>query len=136
MKPKMRRNFSGTFMARDLGRGSWRLSGRGPACIDVLLKDAPSGTADALRPGAVSDIELEWQDGAVLTSLTSAQGRTSITLQSAIVHEPLAHLYEKLPLAELDTKARRFWRRIFALVRIPGGRYLLDVLARRTRSRV
>lgn len=135
MKPKMRRNFSGTFTARDLGGGSWRLSGSEPARIDILFK-APSGTADALRPGVVSDIELEWQEGAVLMSMTSAQGRTCTTMQSAIVHQPLADLYDGLPLAGFDSKARRFWRRVFALVRIPGGRYLLDVLARRTRSRV
>ena len=30
------------------------------------------------------------------------------------------------------SRARRFWRRVFRLVRIPGGRYLLGVLARRT----
>ncbi len=135
MKPKMRRNFSGTFVARDLGRGTWRLSGREPAPIDILLKGVQSGTADAYRPGAFSEIELEWQDGAVLMSLTSAQRRTSIKMQSAIVHEPLAHLYDALPLVGFDSKARRFWRWVFPLVRIPGGRYLLNVLARRTRSR-
>ena len=49
---------------------------------------------------------------------------------SAIVHEPLGHLYESLPLVKFDAKARRFWRRVFRLVRIPGGRYLLKFLAR------
>jgi hypothetical protein len=137
MKPNMRSNFSGTFMARDVGRGSWRLSGRESAPpIDILLKVVQGGTADAFGPHAVSDIELEWQDGAVLMSLTSSQRRTSIKLQSAIVHQPLARLYDALPLAEFDGKARRFWRWVFALVRIPGGRYLLDAVARRTRSGV
>ena len=135
MKPKMRRNFSGTFVARDLTQGAWRLTRREPAPIDMLLQGAQSGAADAFRPPAVSDIELEWQDGAVLMSMTSAQRRISIKVRSAIVHEPLAHLYQVLPLAGFDSKARRFWGWVFALVRIPGGRYLLGVLARRTRGR-
>jgi hypothetical protein len=135
MKPKMRRNFPGTFAARDLDRGAWRLSRREPAPVDILLNGAQSGAAEAFRPAVVSDIELEWQDGAVLMSMTSTQRRTSIQVRSAIVHEPLARLYEVLPLAEFDSKARRFWGRVFALVRIPGGRHLLGVLARRSRSR-
>ena len=44
-------------------------------------------------------------------------------------------LTEPDPLAGLDEKARRFWRRVFRLVRIPGGRHLLGVLARRSRGR-
>ena len=30
--------------------------------------------------------------------------------------------------SSIDADARRFWRRVFRLVRIPGGRYLLKVL--------
>jgi hypothetical protein len=135
MKPNMRRNFPGTFVARDLDRGTWRLSRREPAPMDILLKGARSGAADAFRPPVVSDIELEWQDGAVLMSMTCGQRRTSIETRSAIVHEPLTRLYDVLPLAGFDSKARRFWRRVFTLVRIPGGRHLLGVLARRSRGR-
>jgi hypothetical protein len=134
MKPNMRRNFPGTFVARDLDRGTWRLTRRAPAPMDILLKGAQSGAADAFRPPVVSDVELEWQHGAVLMSMTSTQRRTSIEVRSAIVHEPLACLYDVLPLAEFDSKARRFWGRVFALVRIPGGRHLLGVLARRFRG--
>jgi hypothetical protein len=49
---------------------------------------------------------------------------------AAIVHEPLGRLYESLPLANIDANARRFWRRVFRLVRLPGGRYLLKLLTR------
>jgi hypothetical protein len=130
----MRRNFPGTFVARDLDGGTWRLSRREPQPMDILLKGAQSGAADAFRPPVVSDVELEWQDGAVLMSMTSMQRRTSIKIRSAIAHEPLARLYGGLPLAGFDSKARRFWRRVFTLVRIPGGRYLLGALARRSRG--
>jgi len=57
--------------------------------------------------------------------MTSAEQVRSVKARSAIVHEPLPRLYEALPLVSLDAKARRFWRRVFRLVRIPGGRYLL-----------
>ncbi len=39
------------------------------------------------------------------------------------------HLYDSLPLVKFDADARRFWRRVFGLVRIPGGRYLLKFLS-------
>jgi hypothetical protein len=54
---------------------------------------------------------------------------------AAIVHEPARNLYAALPLAEFDGRARRFWRRVFLLVRIPGGRSLLGILAHASRKR-
>lgn len=135
MKPKMRRNLPGTFLTRELKAGAWRLSRSEPAPIDVLLLGAESGAADAFRSPTVSDIDIEWHAATVVLTMTSAGRRRSVKTQSAIVHEPLAHLYEALPLVSLDARARRFWRRVFRLVRIPGGRYLLGLMARRTRTR-
>ena len=78
------------------------------------------------------DIDIEWHAGRGGTEHDlRPSSRRSVQTHSAIVHEPLARLYEALPLAELDAKARRFWRRVFRLVRIPGGRYLLLAMARR-----
>jgi hypothetical protein len=71
----------------------------------------------------------------VLLTMTSAEQQRTVKAQSVIVHEPLARLYEALPLATLDANARRFWRRVFRLVRIPGGRYLLGALVRRRQDR-
>ena len=134
MKPKMRRKLSGTFAARDLGRGSWRLSRTEPPLVDILLRGAESSAAEAFRPPAVGDIEIEWEHGTVVLTMTSAHRRISINSRSAIVHEPLESLFDALPLAVFDSKARRFWSRVFRLVRIPGGRYLLGLLARRSRA--
>jgi hypothetical protein len=134
MKPKMRRNLPGTFLATDLGEGAWRLSRGEAAPIDVFLRGTGSGAAEVLRSPFVRDIDIEWRAETVVLTLTSAEQRRTIEAQSAIVHEPLARLYEALPLISLDAKARRFWRRVFRLVRIPGGRYLLGILARRTRD--
>jgi hypothetical protein len=149
MKPNMRRNFPGTFLPRDLGRGAWRLSrvnpGRGgsspddqalvgPGSVDVYLRGADLHAADILRSTGFGDLDIEWRGDTVVLTPTSAGQRGFIGAQSAIVHEPLGGLYQGLPLASLDEKARRFWRRVFWLVRIPGGRHLLGVLARRSRS--
>jgi hypothetical protein len=135
MKPKMRRNLPGTFLTRDLSAGAWRLSRSQPAPIEVFLRVADADAAQAFRLPTVSDIDIEWRAETVVLTLTSAARRRTIKALSAVVHEPLMHLYAALPLASFDDKARRFWRRVFRLVRIPGGRYLLGVLARRTRGR-
>jgi hypothetical protein len=131
----MRRNLPGTFLTRNVGENAWRLSRSEAAPIDVFLRGTEPGAAEALRPPFVRDIDIEWRADTVVLTMTSAEQPRTIRAKSAIVHEPLARLYEALPLATLDAKARRFWRRVFRLVRIPGGRYLLGALARRTRER-
>lgn len=135
MNPKMRCHLPGTFLPRDLKDGAWRLSRGEPAPIDVFLRGAESQAAEALRSPNVRDIDIEWRAESVLLTMTSGESRASILVKSAIVHEPVVHLYDALPLARLDDKGRRFWRMVFRLVRIPGGRHLLRVLARRTRQR-
>ena len=127
MKPKMRRNLPGPFLTWNLGEGAWRLSRSEPAPIDVFLRGADSGAAEAFRSSAVRDIDIEWRAEAAVLTMKSAEQPRTICTQSAIVHEPLPHLYE-------DAKARRFWRTVFRLIRIPGGRYLLGVLTHRSRD--
>jgi hypothetical protein len=111
------------------------LSRSEPNPIDIFLRGADSAAAEAFRPPEVESVCIEWRADVVQLSLTSAQHSVVATAQSAIVHEPLPHLYEALPLVRLDAQARRFWRNVFRLVRIPGGRYLLGVLARRSHGR-
>jgi len=135
MNPKMRRNLPGTFHARDLGGGTWCLSRGAVLPMDVFLRGAAPSAADVFRASGVGDIDIEWREGSATLTVTSDARRQSITVQSAIVHEPLPQLYEGLPLASFDEKARRFWRGVFRLVRIPGGRALLGFLARRRRGR-
>jgi hypothetical protein len=79
-------------------------------------------------------LDIEWRaDGVRLTS--SAGGRVRLlTVDGAVIHEPAKALYEALPLAGFDAGARRFWKRIFRLMRLPGGRFLLGLFARRARS--
>ena len=135
MKPKMRRHLAGKFLARQLADGAWRLARGGAAPADIFLQGAQPRTAGVLQSADLADIDIEWHDAAVELTLSAAGRRISVQGQSAIVHEPLTQLYEALPLVTLDAKARRFWRRVFLLVRIPGGRYLLGAMARRSRAR-
>jgi hypothetical protein len=129
MNSKMRRNFSGSFTALDCRGGAWQLTRSAPHRIDVFLRDAQTSSSRSFA-GTLEDLGIEWQgEKALLTFMCN--GRVgAVEAANAIVHEPLARLYQDLPLARIDAKARRFWRRVFALARIPGGRYLLMLLAR------
>lgn len=130
----MRRNLPGTFLTRNLEEGAWRLSRSESPPVDVFVRGAEPQATEVFRSPTLRDIAIEWRADAVVLTATSAAQPKIVIAQSAIVHEPLPRLYEALPLVSLDAKARRFWRRVFRLVRIPGGRYLLGVLARRTRD--
>jgi len=132
MKPNVRRSLSGVFSPSDLGNGVWRITRSAPPVIDVYLQGAEAAAAEVLGSATVTDMEVEWRGGTVALTLRAAERQRTLRAQSAIVHEPLPRLYEALPLVSFDAAARRFWRRVFRLVRIPGGRYLLRVLARRT----
>jgi len=122
-------------MTQDLGAGVWWLSRSEPALIDVFVLGATPEAAEFLRARRVRDLDIEWRADCALLGLIADGNPGTVALRGAIVHEPLPQLYAALPLAGLDEQARRFWRRVFRLVRIPGGRHLLGVLARVSRGR-
>jgi hypothetical protein len=130
MQPNTRRKLSGSFTAVDLGYGAWRLTQSEPAGIDVYLKGAPAHAVEILRGGVVRDIEIEWGERTVSLNFGVAASRHSIEMASAIVHEPKPLFYDALPLPTFAPEARRFWRRVFRVVQIPGGRHLLGIFAR------
>jgi hypothetical protein len=133
MNPKMRRNFSGEFRALDLGSGAWRLTCTAPHEVDVYLQGAEQRAAQAFGAVPIADLGIEWHTETALLSFAAGDRIDTVESASAIVHEPLGHLYDGLPLMSFDADARRFWRRVFGLVRIPGGRYLLRFLSRPAR---
>lgn len=135
MNPNMRCHLPGIFAAQDLGHGAWRLARRDPAPAEILLRGADPGAAEVLASPDLGDIDIEWQAAKALLWARSSGRRNAVEAQSAIVHEPAARLYDGLPLARTDRRSRRFWRKVFCLVRIPGGRLLLAAVARRTRAR-
>jgi len=120
---------------RNLGQGRWRLSRGEPEPVEVLVLGAAPPTAENSPALEVSDIDIEWRADSVGLRFVSEARSIAVQAQGAIVHEPLPRLYAALPLARLEEPGRRFWRRVFRLVRIPGGRYLLGVLARRSPGR-
>jgi hypothetical protein len=115
----MERTIAGDFRARDLGSGAWQLTTGVPGSAEIYLS------------GAERAVAVAWQGGSVAVTLISPQGPRYLKSRTAIIHEPLPRLYEGLPLVTFDERARRFWRRVFRLVRIPGGRRLLGLIARR-----
>jgi hypothetical protein len=124
----MRRNFSGAFMPQDRGNGAWQLTRAAPHDMQVFLREAELGAARAFGKAPIVDLGIEWHAAKVLLTFMSGDRVATVEAASAIVHEPLGQLYESLPLVSIDADARRFWRRIFRLVRIPGGRFLLRIL--------
>ena len=130
MSPKMRRNFSGAFLPLDCGKGAWQLSRSEPHAAMVYLRDAEGGAAKAFGSAPIGDLGIEWHAERALLTFMSGDRVASVEAAAAIVHEPLDQLYRSLPLVSIDANARRFWRRVFRLMRFPGGRYLLRLLTR------
>jgi hypothetical protein len=133
MYPNMRRNFAGAFVAHDCSGGRWRLSRAAPHPADIFLQDAEPGAAQAFGDEPLIELGIEWQAQQALLSFVAGRKIASVTAASAIVHEPLESLYADLPLLNIDADARRFWHRVFWLVRLPGGRHLLKLLTRARR---
>jgi hypothetical protein len=130
MNPKLRRNFSGAFQAQDLSNGAWRLNRVVPHVVDVYLHGSEPRAAQAFGVAPIGDLGIEWRAETVLLSFVSGDRIETVEAAGAIVHEPMGNLYDRLPLQTFDADARRFWRRVFRLVRLPGGRYLLRFLSR------
>jgi hypothetical protein len=133
MNAKMRCNFSGVFVAQDLGDGAWQLTRALPREINVFIRGAEPRAAQVFGGVPLVDLGIEWRAERALLSFMSGERVGTVAVASAIVHEPLGQLYESLPLISIDADARRFWRRVFRLVRIPGGRYLLRLFRPATR---
>ncbi len=133
---KTLRSTNGRFTGHALGSGVWRLSTDTPGGPEIHLVGVAAEAAETLRGagGGAGVVEIDWRPDGVLLTLTSAGTDRCIRARHAVIHEPLARLYEDLPLERFDEAARRFWTRIFRLVRIPGGRQLLGLIARRARG--
>jgi len=129
----MQKTVSGPFTVRNLGAGSWQLTT--PIGIEIQLRGVGAAAPEILQEAGLEALALEWNTDAVRVTARDARGVRSLVSRSALVHEPRPRLYETLPLASFDADAQRFWRRIFRLIRIPGGRYLLRFIARRGRSK-
>jgi hypothetical protein len=124
----------GGFRALSLSPGTWLLTRAEPPALEIIVQGVQLEAAETLSLANCAGLSIEWCESGVILRLSGAAQSSCIEARSAIVHESRPQLYQALPLAQFDAAAKRFWRRIFRIVRIPGGRYLLRVLARRTRS--
>jgi hypothetical protein len=131
MNTRIERSFRGEFSARDLGSGAWRLTSNEPGGAEIHLMGVEPESVRLLAEAKAARVALRWGETGVVVTLITAAGPRQLKPRAATVHEPLPRLYESLPLERLDERARRFWRRVFLLVRIPGGRRLLGAMARR-----
>jgi len=129
----MQKTISGPFVVRNQGSGSWQLTSA--AGIDIVLRGTGVTAPEMLQDPTLAALRVEWTPDAVRMVARGVHGGRHLTARSALVHEPCPRLYEKLPLASFDAAAQRFWRRVFRLIRIPGGRLLLRFVARRGKRR-
>jgi hypothetical protein len=113
--------------------GLWQLTAEGPDGARAYLRGAGAEASKLLEEMPITALEFEWRTEDVMVSVTGPAGVRHFKAQSVFIHEPRVRLYDSLKLPSFDADAQRFWRRVFRLIRIPGGRLVLGVIARRRR---
>jgi hypothetical protein len=127
----IRQSFPGPFSATRLTAGLWQLTAEIPDGARVYLLGAGPDASRLLEDMRIAALEFEWRTDGVMVRVTGAHGVRHFKSESVFIHEPKSRLYDSLPLASFDPAAQRFWRRVFRLIRIPGGRLALGAIARR-----
>ncbi len=98
----------------------------------MVLRGVPSAVSPL--PAGATGLAVEWAPaGDARVTLSLGSETLAFEVASAVLHEPLPELYEPLGLPRFTPDTARFWRRVFRVVRLPGGRWLLGWLARRAR---
>jgi hypothetical protein len=123
------RNVSGPFSARKLRTGRWHLYTEASVGAELFLEGVRAEDGEHLQGKVFASLGLEWHADEVSVTLAGVTGVRHLSASSAVLHEPQPRLYEALPLAVFDAGAKRFWNRVFSLLRIPGGRHLLRFIA-------
>lgn len=131
----VQRTIVGPFSASKLGPGVWRLATGVSPVAEVIVRGVGPEGSEALRDGSIGSLRFEWHEKTVKLAIIGANGSRYLNIVGAILHEPQPDLYRCLPLARFDAAARQFWRRVFFWIRVPGGRFLLRLIARGSRSK-
>jgi hypothetical protein len=136
----MRIVWSGRLLFEELGGGRWRLTHAQAPVQELILSgvsDSRALESAAARLDRCTELAIEWAaDGAgVLLTLSGGSAAFTVGAAAAFLHESPEGLYAALQLPVFGGDARRFWRRVFRLVRLPGGRFIVRFLARRARGR-
>src|SRR5271166_5195966 len=131
----MQRSLLGEFRLDAVSEHGWRIDNLAPPHESLWLRGVDARATPL--PPRFDRLNVVWRaDGR--TEVTLAAGNEALTVgaSAALLHEPRERLYDSLPLPCYSIETARFWRRVFRLVRIPGGRLLLTWLARRSRRGV
>ena len=134
MSTRIERTWTGAFRATHLGKDSWQLTMGAAGSPEIYLSGVDRNAFAALDGATPSAVTVAWSDAGAIITLNSSGASTQFRSRTATVHEPRPQLYQGLPLVVLDAAARRFWRRVFLIARLPGGRRLLRWIAQRTRT--
>jgi hypothetical protein len=134
MNTRIERTLTGAFRATHLAADAWQLTTGATGSPEIYLSGVDRDAFAALEGSRASAVTLAWSAAGATVTLISPGASTQFRARAATLHEPRPQLYRGLPLVVLDDAARRFWRRVFWIARIPGGRRLLRWIAQRTRG--
>jgi hypothetical protein len=134
MSTTIERTLTGAFRATHLAADTWRLTTGAAGSAEIYLCGVDRDAFAALDRSTPSAVTVAWSAVGVTVTLISSGASTQFRARTATIHEPRPQLYQGLPLVILDDAARRFWRRVFWVARIPGGRRLLRWIAQRTQK--
>jgi len=134
MNSRIERTLTGAFRAAHLAADTWQLTTGAAGAAEIYLCGVDRDAFAALEGSTPSAVSVAWSDAGATITLISRGASVQFRSRTATIHEPRPELYQGLPLVVLDDAARRFWRRVFLLARIPGGRRLLRWIAQRTRG--
>jgi hypothetical protein len=135
MSANTRRALPGRYQIDVVGDAGLRLTTLELPQVAIIVRTAEPQMAGEPDLSTCAGVAIDWSDDGATVSLELPSGSREVHASSVIIHEPRERLFDGLDLPKFDAKARRFWRRVFTLVQIPGGRYLLGALARRARDR-
>ncbi len=127
-----RKTWAADFRIVQQDENRWVVAGTHEPAIQILLLGA--GVDPNLAGLALDQVSVDWLPDSVVVQLSRGAEVFQVKAANVLIHEPLPSLYRALPLAQFDARARRFWQRVFLLARLPGGRTLLRLLARRARA--
>jgi hypothetical protein len=130
----LQRFLTGEFHVEASGNETWRATNRRAPGQIVLLRHIEA-EAPLSAPATAETVTVTWNAGQPVV-VTFSRGLQTVTVAAGAVflHEPTGQLYAGLPLPTFTPAMRRFWRRVFLLVRIPGGRRAVGWLSRRSRG--
>ncbi len=117
------------FDVRRDGDCDWSLHSRDGRGVIIFLREL-GGSIDS---PTVNSVAVQWHEDGARVELVSDIRVIHASARAAWAHTPQTRVLESLPLEPFTPGMRRFWRRIFRLVRMPGGAWLLRWLARRSR---